>query len=173
MGRKAVLALAVTALILLNLGKYVVPFLGESDQVSGSVARPLPLHVNGQVAAWQLAHSLFDGHLQGQVLVAEASGAPRRQVVVSPISPPAAPVVVSPPAADPPMPAAIAPGPPDVVLVGTLFKGGVWAAFISRGQDTFLVRQGDMVGENFRVLSIDAKRVILKGISDGDVLEVK
>lgn len=170
MGRKVVLVLVVAALILLNLGKYVVPLLGEGGRTEGAAARPTPLHVNGQMAAWVPAHALFDGHSQA-ASSASISSASHRSVAVMPVRPQAAPVVAPPPPPEPVVPAA--PSPPDIVLVGTLFKDGAWAAFISRGQDTFLVRQGDMVGDSFRVLSIDAKRVILKGISDGDVLEVK
>jgi hypothetical protein len=63
------------------------------------------------------------------------------------------PVKVAPPAPSPPPPSPTAPALPYTFL-GKKFEGGVWEVFITRGEDSFVVKEGSLIEKTYRVDAI-------------------
>jgi len=93
-------------------------------------------------------------------LFAATNFAPPRPAPAPAPKPTPAPAVPAPVAAVAPAPAPTAP-PLPFVFVGKHFDGARWEVFVSRGEQTLILRAGQTIDPNYRVESIQPPRMVI------------
>ena len=95
-------------------------------------------------------------------LFAAANFAPPRPVVAVPRPAPVASVAafVPPPPVAAPLPAPTAP-PLPFIFVGKHFENNRWEVFVSRGEQTLILRAGQSIDANYRVESVQPPRMVI------------
>jgi hypothetical protein len=96
-----------------------------------------------------------------KALFATANFAPPRPAPAPKAAPAAPPPVAV--LAPPPVPAAPAPVAPPLpfVFVGKHFDGARWEVFVSRGEQTLILRAGQMIDAHYRVDTVQPPRMVI------------